>query len=345
MHDVAREAGVGVATVDRILNRRAHVRPETAQRVLAAAERLGFRRAGLLRHRIDDARAPRLGFLLQQARTPFYRDLARALVQACADEPAAAATPPPGRTPGAVVEHLDELTPQRVVDRLERLAAQVDAVALVAADHPQVNQAIDRLAAAGKPVFALVSDLSADGCAGHVGLDNRRVGRTAAWAVSRLARGPGKVGLILGSHRYLCQEQCEISFRSHLREHAPGFGRLETLVSLEEPPLAQIATLELLDRHPDLVGLYVAGGGIEGVIEALRAEAGRHGRIVTVCHDLTEVTRQALIDGTVDLVISHPLDWMAARLVATMRRAVQGGRGTEPVQVVVPFVTHTAASV
>ena len=40
MLDVARAAGVGVATVDRVINRRAAVRPQTAQRVLEAAEQL-----------------------------------------------------------------------------------------------------------------------------------------------------------------------------------------------------------------------------------------------------------------------------------------------------------------
>ncbi|WP_205905383.1 hypothetical protein [Collimonas pratensis] len=30
------------------------------------------------------------------------------------------------------------------------------------------------------PVFALISDLAAEACAGYVGLDQRKVGRTAA---------------------------------------------------------------------------------------------------------------------------------------------------------------------
>ncbi len=42
--DVARRAGVGHATVDRVLNERGGVRPETAKRVLDAARDLGFDR-------------------------------------------------------------------------------------------------------------------------------------------------------------------------------------------------------------------------------------------------------------------------------------------------------------
>ncbi|MFC3532983.1 LacI family DNA-binding transcriptional regulator [Vogesella facilis] len=331
MEDVARLAGVGVATVDRVINQRARVRPQTAQKVLAAAEQLGFRRTGLIRHRIEQQAAPRLGILLQRHSTYFYRELGLALELAAA-----------GRAK-LLIDYLEVLTPQHVAARLHSMARDVDAIAVVAADHPQISQAVDTLAARGMPVYALVSDLSAEGCAGYVGLDNRKVGRTAAWAISRLAPRPGKVGLILGSHRYLCQEQCEISFRAYLREYAPQFQVLETLPSLEDVNLAQQATLELLDRHPDLAGIYVAGGGIEGVLEALREQ--RPAGLVTVCHDLTDITRPALGEELLSMVLSHPLDWMSARLVDTMLAALQGRPARSREQAILPCMVHTPANI
>jgi LacI family transcriptional regulator len=345
MDDVARAAGVGVATVDRVINSRAPVRPATAQRVLDAAERLGFRRVGLIQRRIQAQQRPlRLGFLLQSQGVGFYRALGQSL------QAAVQALHHPTAT--AELVFMDDFTPRKVAERLHQLAGTVDAVALVAADHPVINQAVGALAERGVPVFALVSDLTAPHMAGYVGIDNRKMGRTAAWSMARLCQRPGKVGLILGSHRYLCQEQCEISFRSYLRESAPGFELLETMVSLEHMSLAQSATLELLHCHPDLVGVYVAGGGIEGVLEALQ-EAQRPG-LITVCHDLTDVTRQALLDGRATVVLSHPCEWMARCLCEQMVVSLQGhpGRairhGGQPggkVQQVLPFTVYTAANV
>ena len=46
--NVAEAAGVSVATVDRVLNARHSVRETTAERVLAAAEAIGFHAAPLL---------------------------------------------------------------------------------------------------------------------------------------------------------------------------------------------------------------------------------------------------------------------------------------------------------
>ena len=46
--DITREAGVSRATVDRVIHGRVNVRSETAQKVAAAARRLGFYATGLI---------------------------------------------------------------------------------------------------------------------------------------------------------------------------------------------------------------------------------------------------------------------------------------------------------
>ena len=45
-----------------------------------------------------------------------------------------------------------------------------------------------------------------------VGIDNLKVGRTAAWMISKCARKPGKVALLVGSHRFHGHELREIGF-------------------------------------------------------------------------------------------------------------------------------------
>lgn len=51
--DLARAAGVSVATVDRVINRRSPVRDFTARRVLAAAQDIGFEAGDLDLQRAD----------------------------------------------------------------------------------------------------------------------------------------------------------------------------------------------------------------------------------------------------------------------------------------------------
>ena len=56
VHDIAREAGVSLATVDRVLNARPGVREETIARVQAVVDRIGYVRdtfaANLARQRL-----------------------------------------------------------------------------------------------------------------------------------------------------------------------------------------------------------------------------------------------------------------------------------------------------
>lgn len=314
---VAEAAGVSAATVDRVLNSRLPVREATALRVIEAAERIGYHGARLMRARLQE-RGERqirtLGFCLLRRHEAFYQAFARELSRATRDHPSARGL--------AVIEYLDTLEPAAIAERMLRLGEEVDALGVVAVDHPHVSAAIDTLAAMGKPTFALLSDLSAPRRAGYAGVDPRKSGRTAAWAISRLARRPGPVGVFVGSHRYLGHEACEMSFRAYLREHAPDFQLLETRVNLEDADLAHEATLDLLRRHPDLAGLYDAGGGgMAGTIRALRAErppGHPGGHVVTVSNELSPEHRAALADGVIDLVLGTPQAGIAASVVHAM---------------------------
>ncbi|MBN8630470.1 MAG: LacI family DNA-binding transcriptional regulator [Rhodobacterales bacterium] len=311
IQDLAATAGVSVSTIDRILNGRSEVRAGTAQKVLAAAEEIGFYALPALRQRLQAGRPKaRIGVLLQQSHRVFYRAIAEALRQAALE-----ATEPVE----LVIEHMDDLSPEAVSDHMLRLGHQVDAIAVVSAEHPRVASAIDALAAKGVPTYGLISELTATAATGYIGLDNWRVGRTAGWAVASLCRTPGRVGIVVGNHRYRCQELNESGFRSYCREHAPDFTLLEPIQTFEDIAIARDVTEQLLRREPDLVALYVAGGGMPGALEALRA-SGRAQSIVTLGNDLTEHTRGGLIDHVLSMVVAHPVQRLASEAIAHIQR-------------------------
>ena len=315
--DLAREAGVSVATVDRVLNRRLPVRENTALRVVAAAEVIGYHATGLLKQRMTEVKPCTLGFLLQKRQDDFYRALANELQSATK-----AASSVRGK---AIIEFMDELVPSFIAAKIREIGPRVDILAVVAVDHPLVSEAVEDIVAKGKPVFTLLSDLTTPARAGYIGVDSRKAGRTAAWTISRLAKKPGKIGILLGSHRYLSQETAEISFRSYMRENAPEFQLLEPIVNLDDQRIAYEAVEDMISTNTDLVGIYMSGGGREGLVRALRDEKAGN-RIIAVCNELMPVTRSALIDGTLDLVLATPLAALAFHAVAAMAQAATSGR-------------------
>jgi LacI family transcriptional regulator len=337
--DVAKAANVSVSTVDRVLSGRHRVREETSQQVLRAAEAIGFYGTGAMRHRLRQDRPARtLGFLLQQPQRSFYKMLGQDLKEATD-----ASTTVKGQ---AMVKFRDDLAPEVAAERLLQLGRECDAVAVVAADHPKVTQAIDILHGEGVPVFALISDLTAANRAGYVGLDNWKVGGTAAWFISNMCRTPGKIGVYVGSHRFLSQDVGEMRFRSYFREHAPGFQLLDSVATLEDPRYAYEITLDLLRRTPDLVGIYVVGGGITGAIRALREDPTAASRnLVVVGRELLSETLAGLVDGVIKVVLSHPRRLLAETLVEAMAQSTISNGGGAPVERVVPFEIYTAENI
>lgn len=313
--DIAAEAGVGVATVDRVLNGRATVKPATAQRVADAAERLGYHARGLIRARID-AGLPTMtfGFVLSKERQSFYQNFAQALTAAVAERRDIRGT--------ALIRFVPATTPEDFGTAIREVARRSHAVGSAAVNHQSVTQVVSDLARDGTPFFALLNDIAQNVRHSYYGMDNIKVGRIAAWMIAKEVRHPGKVAIFVGGSRWHGHVLRETGFVSYLREHAPQFEVLDTFVNLDTRQVTYEATLDLLDRHTDLRGIYVAGGGVEGAIAAVR-ERRPPGKISLIANEMTDDRRAALADGYVTMVISTPLRELCRDLIETMIRAVQ----------------------
>lgn len=286
IQDLAAAANVSVATVDRVLNGRHKVREDTARRVYEAAGAIGFHAVSLLRQRLYEGLPTyKLGFVLQKPEQHFYQAFAR--------EIEAAVNASQGMRGIVQIEFSGSQTPSDLAAKLREVGSRNQAVAMASPDYPALTVVVEELKAKGVPVFSLLSDFASGVREGYVGLNNRKAGRTAAWMITKMARQPGKVAVFVGSHRFHGHELREIGFRSYFREHAPDFEVLDTLVNLETSQITHEATLDLLHRHPDLIGFYVAGGGMEGAISAIREE-GLNGKYLVAVNELTpEFARSA----------------------------------------------------
>ncbi|RYH02105.1 LacI family DNA-binding transcriptional regulator [Salipiger sp. IMCC34102] len=318
LKDLAKAAGVGLATVDRVLNERPGVSAAAIDSVLAAAERIGYPTAKLEAIKLDATRPlVRFGFVLHKPSQEFYRNFAKALETAVSGR-----TDIRGRCD---VRFAASQSPSDFASELTAVAETTDVVATSAINHPTVSDAIRALQERGKPVFSLLNDAASGVQQSYFGLDNVKVGRIAGWMIGTQSRAPGKVAVFIGGNRWHGHILRETGLRSYLRDHAPHLDLSDATVNLETRQVTYEATLDLLDRHPDLRGIYVAGGGMEGAIAALR-EARPPGKVALIVNELTAESRQALTDRIVSLVIATPLDQLCRALIASMIEAARGDR-------------------
>lgn len=297
IQDVAREAGVSAATVDRVLNGRPGVRQITVERVEEAVRRLNYEPDRLTGHLTRD-RDYTFVFVLPSSTSAFMRalheeidNLHRRLLR---------------ERIRIRIDTVDVFDGLILGAHLEGLVRQeVDGVAVVALEHPIVREAIATLHGADIPVLTLVSDSPNSMRRHFVGIDNSAAGRTAGSLIGRFAGAKeGKLGLLVGS----------MALRDHV-ERVYGF---EQVISSEFRHLTVLPVretrdsvdqvhqevLDLHESHPDLLGIYNAGGGSRGLISGLQSEE-RFKSTIAIAHELTDSVRKALVRGTLDAAINQ----------------------------------------
>ena len=327
LQDVARTAGVSLATVDRVLNRRPGVHAETVERVQAAVDRLKYR-PDRTAARLARGRDHRFRFILPIGGNAFMVALDER-VRATADYLALDRV-------AIDIAHVDIFDGDVLAEALDGLRGEVDGVAVVALDHPSVREAIDGLAESGVTVVTLVSDAPRSRRAHYVGIDNAAAGRTAGTLLGRFLAGrSGKIGLIAGSVALRDHTERQLGFEEVIVRDFPGLELLPMREGRDEDWRVEELTGALLDEHPDLVGLYNVGAGNPGVVAALEARA-RGRETVYVAHELTPLSREHLIRGTIDAVINQDPGHearSAARLLIAEREDAPIDPGQERIRI------------
>lgn len=275
--------------------------------------------------------------LLQQSTRELYRLFGEKIIEAAGRRQTEKIEP--------LVDFVDLLTPENIAERLAALGKACDAVAIIAGDHPLIGQTIADLRAKGTPVVTYITDLSAPDRAGYVGLDNWKLGRTAAWFIAQTTHAPGRVAVFIGNHRYQCQDVSDASFRSYMREHAPHLMVDDSRPTHEEPAEAYRMVRDLLDHGDDLRGIYMAGGGISGVLKALREAPPERRDVRIVCRDIGPETRKGLTEGLITAALCHPLPQTSDELIDTMISALTSRGGSSVRQRIVPLDIITPESV
>ncbi|MCR9122822.1 MAG: LacI family DNA-binding transcriptional regulator [Phyllobacteriaceae bacterium] len=316
VHDIAQTAGVSLATVDRVLNKRPGVRAKTIARVNDAIEKLGYVRdvaaANLARQRTYDFTC-----ILPDAPTEFLSELRAAVAESAAmsamERMRIAVRTYPADDTHALAEMIGGLA-----------KAPPDGLALMAPETPRVRDAVRRVMGAGTSVVPMVADLPTAGCGHFVGINNIAAGRTAATLLGRfLPVAPASVLVIAGSMSARDHAERRLGFDQVMAERFSHLHVLPTLECHDRGDLVIARVTELLAQHTDLCGIYSAGAGNQGLVQALKA-TGAGDRVTVIAHELTDCTRAALTDGTIDAVIAQNPGHIVRSALRVLKADVDG---------------------
>ncbi|WP_454851914.1 LacI family DNA-binding transcriptional regulator [Rhizobium binxianense] len=327
--DIAFQAGLSTATVDRVLNGRSGVRRQTEMRVKAAIAELEKQQAG------SAASGRRLAIDVVMETPARFSDAVRAAFEA------EVATFLP--TAFRCRFHLAEvMKPAELVQLLDRIRLRgTHGIVLKAPDVPEVVAAVARADAAGIPVVTLVTDLPNSARIAYAGADNRAAGETAAFLAGEFL-GPegGKVLVTLSSGRFRGEEEREIGFRRVIRAQYPQVGITEISEGHGTDAATGTLAADAIAADPAINAVYSIGGGNRAVLAAFEA-AGRAVRLF-IAHDLDADNRLLLAQRKIGFVLHHDLGTDArSAFRAILGRAAPAARAISAslsaVEIITPY--------
>lgn len=326
--DIAKLAGVGTATVERVLNGRGSVRPETIEKVIAAARTLEYPRTLLDPHR----GLLRIEVLMVRPETTFYDRLSKAFARIAAS-----------LDPLVVVHRnfADEANSEEIARRISAIEPRRAALILAVPNSREVQKAVEAVAARGIPVIHVVTRASPT--AGEfVGIDNEAAGRSAALFMSSMTRARGRV--IALCHPIYQVHRDRVRGFSDFLERRPGGLDFERVCFGRDEEAASARMLsDVLESQPGIIGIYNVGGANAALIKVLR-DHRRGKEIFFVGHELTDYTAAALRDGIMDVVLDQAPEAQARRALDLALRRI-GLLEIEPDKSPIRFITVTAESI
>ncbi len=292
--EIARQAGLSTATIDRVLNGRANVSAQTKQRVVAAVQELTAQEAQLA------ARGRRMFFdFVIEAPARFSHEVKTAAEAVLPYISSAVCRPR-----FLLQEIMQEAEVVAALERIHKRGSQ--GVCLKAKDTSGIRNAVNKLHASRIPVVTLVTDIGGGDRLSYVGLDNAGAGRTAAYLIAKILGNRSGAVLATRSHeRFLGEEDREAAFAQALSEFCPdlqiislqgGGGVYSETVSQLNQKLANVTYLQ---------AVYSMGGGNRAILETL--EHCRLKPLVFVAHDMDRENKELLAKEKISFVLHHDL--------------------------------------
>ena len=317
--EIARLAGVGTATVDRVLNRRAGVNAETVQRVLQVVEELGAPRQPGRPRKGENFR---FVYVLPADEFAQLGLIDRQIAQSAGDFRHQHIT--------EVTCRIDASDPAAFADELSKLR-DCHGIALLAPDLPPIKLAINELTRTGIHVVTLFSDVAGSMRDTHIGPDNRAAGRTAGLLLARMARSGVRDTLLLSSQatRMSAEIERRIGFAQVIEERFPELRMVRIPDLPADDAGAAKALLQYLsnDAERDRVsGIYNVGSGSAGVVQAL-AQAGLGGPVGAIAHDFTDEHRVLLSSGGLSYVLHQDIHYCVLAAARVLRALCENVRG------------------
>ena len=294
--DLAKAAGVSLATVDRVLNERPNASKRAIHKVNEAIEQIGFVR-NLAAANLAKSQTYQFRFVLPAAGDEFMLEVIQevgATESAMkADQVSIDVKRIPIEDPHAVANYLSSLSKD-----------EVDGLAVMAPESPQVRDAIARLVERGIKVVRFMSGSADDESADFVGINNHAAGGTAARLTGRF-NGDRRGQVMVLAETMRAQESIErrLGFDKVINTYFPSLQVLPSLETHADPARTREVVKRSIEQN-QIVAVYVMSAEARVPVKSV-AEFLDLNDVLVITHERTPFTVHHLRKGTIDAIIAQ----------------------------------------
>lgn len=288
--ELAKQIGVSVATLDRVLNNRGNVKRQTYDKVMDKIKELNYmpNKSASFLSRMNDYS---MAIVFPELPEYFWKQVEKG-VQIAIDE-----FRDYGLNVTIIRSEKYDLDPQKKIVQQLIDSGKYDAIALSPNDPQEMADLIDRGVDQGIAICTFNSDSPLSKRLFYVGCDYRIAGRLAADALCKFLGGKTRVGLVMSYTNFQMQQKVT-GFREVVSEydHIEMVGPLKLSQEDYDSPEA------FADYFRQADGIYVSSARLDVVAKHLE-EFAPENRPVLIGHDMTDETYQYMKKGIVTATI------------------------------------------
>lgn len=312
--DIAKAAGVSLATVDRVINDRGGVRLSTVNLVTTAIEDLNYVR-DISAANLARSKEYKFVFLLPDHDDELIEMIHTSIYEANSsmahERTTAIIIRVPANNPHCIAQEIDGL-----------LADKVDGVAIMVPETAQVRDAISRLDSRGIAVVAFISNQPNAHSTYFVGINNEAAGRTAGRLLARfIGERQGIVLVITETMQSRDSLDRRLGFDAIMAKYGPRIRVYHSMETYADAARTAKIIAAAFQSNEDIVGIYMMNHDISDTMQAIEAQ-GIPKKCVIVGHELTQHTRERLNDGTIDAVITQDVDHLVRSSIRVLKARI-----------------------
>lgn len=310
IEDIAKAAGVGKGTVDRVLHNRGRVAPETRRRVLKYIEELNYK-PNMAARMLAKKRTYRIAVTYHNMEKEFWGQIESGIDRAEEEY----------RQQGVIIDKfvLSELDVNKQVEVIKHVIAEkYDGLAIVPYCSKRVRTALDEAVESGVRVIVFNNDEKCKNSS-YVGDDTLQSGRTAGKLMSLIAKpnsnyivvipGAGLMGAL--DKRYQGFQEVIGRLRKDLN--------LISVVDAENNYQNAYISVKGMLKDYQIDAIYATNTIIADAAKAVE-EQGKQNEIRMIGHDLTDSVLKYIRNGTIDISIGQEPEFQGYTAISNLCR-------------------------